>query len=563
MKTLKHTMLLISLFCIMYTKAQTIHVMYTTDVHGALFPYDYITNTEKNNSLAHVYAWAESIRDTAEHTIMLDAGDILQGSPAVYYYNYADTTSLNIVPRVYNYMKYDAICVGNHDIETGHNVYDKVRNQFVAPMLSANIIRKDNGEPYFEPYTTITKGKKKITILGLTTPYIPHWLPECFWEGMAFEDMVESARKWIKIIQEKEKPDAIIGLFHAGFNYEYGNQDENTYKNENASLLVAQQVEGFDLIMIGHDHRLYNEKVTTPSGRVIPVIDAGTDARHIGYATLTFDNDNNVKCNSKLISLANIKPSKKYLDKFKTQMFAINAYSHKTVGKITADIIANESLFGSSTFVDMVHMTMLRHTGADISFSAPLQINTVIKKGNLSVGNMFSLYKYENALNIIQLTGKEVKDYLEYSYDLWIDNPTTTGHLLKLNKRNNLTNKHYNFDSAAGIIYTVNPFKEKGQRIEIKSMADGSAFDINKTYKVAINSYRSNGGGGHLEIGLGIPHDKIAERMIQTNTRDLRGIIMEDLLKMKKINIKPLNNWKFVPQEQLSTYIETDKKLFK
>ena len=150
---------------------------------------------------------------------------------------------------------------------------------------------------------------------------------------------------------------------------------------------------------------------------------------------------------------------------------------------------------------------------------------------------------------------------MEYSYDLWIDNPTTTGHLLKLNKRNNLTNKHYNFDSAAGIIYTVNPFKEKGQRIEIKSMADGAAFDINKTYKVAINSYRSNGGGGHLEIGLGIPHDKIAERMIQTNTRDLRGIIMEDLLKMKKINIKPLNNWKFVPQEQLSTYIETDKKL--
>ena len=111
MKTLKHTMLLISLFCIIYTKAQTIHVMYTTDVHGALFPYDYITNTEKNNSLAQVHAWAESIRDTAEHTIMLDAGDILQGSPAVYYYNYADTTSLNIVPRVYNYMKYDAICV--------------------------------------------------------------------------------------------------------------------------------------------------------------------------------------------------------------------------------------------------------------------------------------------------------------------------------------------------------------------------------------------------------------------------------------------------------------------
>lgn len=563
METLKNTLLTLLLFWGTTVCGQTIHVIYTTDVHGALFPYDFVTDKETNNSLAHVHNWVESVRDTAENVIMLDAGDIFQGTPIVYYYNYADTSSLHIVPRVYNYMQYDAICVGNHDIETGHNVYDKVRKQIVAPLLSANIVRTDNGEPYFTPYTTINKAGKKIAILGLTTPYIPHWLPEYFWSGMAFEDMIESARKWMKIIREKENPDAVIGLFHAGYDYNYANQNSKTHKNENASQLVAEQVEGFDLILIGHDHKLCNKVIEGPNGRKVTILDAGSDARMIGYSRMTFDSNNNVNCDAKLISLANTKPSEMYLNKFKPQMYAVNAYSHKMVSNVKEDIKSNESLFGNSVYVDLIHISMLKHTGADISFSAPLQMNAVISKGKLTVGNMFSIYKYENALNVLRLTGEEIKRYLEYSYDLWIDNPKETGHLIKLNDRNRLSNKFYNFDSAAGIIYTVNPFKPKGERIEIKSMADGTPFDMTKDYKVAINSYRSNGGGGHLVHGVGIPHEKINERLIKTDTRDLRGIIMDDLMQMKRLEIKPLNNWKFVPETEVLTYIETDKKLFK
>lgn len=562
MKILKYTLYTLSILQTSILGAQTIHVMYTTDIHGAFFPYDYIVNKESNNSMAHVHSWVESIRDTADNVILLDAGDILQGTPTVYYYNYADTTSPHIAPKVYNYMQYDAICVGNHDIETGHNVYDKVRKQFSAPMLSANIVRSDNGEPYFTPYTIIEKAGKKIAIMGLTTPHVPHWLPETFWSGMRFEDMVETAHKWMKIIKEKEQPDAVIGLFHAGYDHNYGNQDSETHKNENASLLVAEQVEGFDLILIGHDHKLYNEKVNGPKDHKVTILDAGTDAHTIGYVKLTFDNNGKANCESKLISLANIQPSKEYLDKFKPQMHAVNAYSHKIVGNVLQEIRATESLFGSSVYVDMVHMSMLKHTGADISFSAPLQINTVIEKGNLTVGNMFSLYKYDNTLNVINLSGEEIVKYLEYSYDLWISNPKETGHVIKFDKKTNVVNKFYNFDSAAGIIYTVNPFKQKGTRVEIKSMADGTPFDITKQYNVAINSYRSNGGGGHLEYGVGIPHDKIAERMIKTDTRDLRGIIMKDLMQMEKIEISPLENWKFVPEDELSQHIKTDKKLF-
>lgn len=545
------------------TQAQTIHVLYTTDIHGAIFPYDFVDNKPADHSLAHAHGYIEAVRDTAaSKTILLDAGDIMQGTPTVYFYNYVDTVKPNITAQVYNYMKYDAICIGNHDIETCHNVYDKVRQQLDMPLLGANVINKATNEPYFKPYKIIEKQGKRIAVIGITTPYVPHWLPEFCWSGMMFDDMVESAQKWVDIVKEKENPDAIIGLFHAGFDYKYGNQDADTYKNENASLLVAERVEGFDVILIGHDHKLFNKKVKSPSGKTVSICDAGTSARNLGHAILTFDKNNNLTTTTKLIALTNVAPSEAFMKKFETHMLAVKAYSKDVIATATDDIISHESLFGDAAFTDIVHRTMLKYTGADISFTAPLLINTQIDKGPITVGKMFSLYRYENMLSTIELTGEEIKRYMEYSYDLWISNPDETGHLLNMNKRNKLVNRFYNFDSAAGINYTVNPFKPKGERVEIISMTDGTPFDMQRRYKVAINSYRSNGGGGHLEHGVGIPHDKIEERVISSVASDLRGLVMQDFKEQKNIDAKPDNNWKFVPEKLVKKYIDTDTKLF-
>ncbi len=98
-------------------------------------------------------------------------------------------------------------------------------------------------------------------MLGLITPAIPNWLPEHIWEGMVFEDMIESAKKWVAIIREKENPDLLIGLFHSGVEYTYGNVTADSYKNENASQLVAEKVPGFDVVFVGHDHASWNFNV--------------------------------------------------------------------------------------------------------------------------------------------------------------------------------------------------------------------------------------------------------------------------------------------------------------
>ena len=102
-----------------------------------------------------------------------------------------------------NYMKYDVGTMGNHDVETGHAVYDRWVKQCAFPVLGANIVDNKTGEPYLTPYKIIERKGVKIAVLGMITPAIPSWLPEQLWNGLHFEDMEDCARKWVKIIKEK------------------------------------------------------------------------------------------------------------------------------------------------------------------------------------------------------------------------------------------------------------------------------------------------------------------------------------------------------------------------
>ena len=108
----------------------------------------------------------------------------LQGQPTCYYYNYIATDTKNIAAEVVNYMKYDAGAFGNHDIETGHAVYDKWIKEVECPIVGANIIDTVSGKPYTTPYTIILREGIKIAILGMTTPAIPNWLNESLWAGL-------------------------------------------------------------------------------------------------------------------------------------------------------------------------------------------------------------------------------------------------------------------------------------------------------------------------------------------------------------------------------------------
>jgi len=550
------------------TYAQTVKfkVVETSDVHGTLFPFDFIYDKEVNSSLAQIYTYVKEERAKKDQQVLLlDDGDILQGQPVVYYYNFEKTDVPHICAQVMNYMKYDAGTVGNHDIEAGHPVYDKLNKDFNFPWLAANAVNEKTGQPYFKPYTIIKKGKVRIAVLGLVTPLIPNWLPRDIWRGIEFKDMVETAQHWIKIIKEKEKPDLIFGLFHSGPEDEMKSYNEGKRVQEDASKLVAQLVPGFDVVFSGHDHQVWNTTVKNSDGKDVLIVNPSNASRHAAVANiiLNYNKQNHAwekKIEGEIIDSKNYVPDKSLMEKFTPVINTIKAYVSKPIGTFDRTISTRESLFGDSPFVDLIHSIQLKLTDADVSFADPLSFDAQINKGTVYVRDMFKLYKYENLLYTMNLSGLEIKGFLEHSYSLWFNQmKNEDDHLLKFktdstgnipsgNERPQLTSPYYNFSSAAGIKYTVDISKPAGARVNILSMEDGKPFDLNKSYKVAVNSYRGNGGGGHLTVGSRIPQKDLEKRMINSTPKDLRYYLMKWIEEKKVISPVSFGNWSIIPE---------------
>jgi 2',3'-cyclic-nucleotide 2'-phosphodiesterase/3'-nucleotidase len=552
-----------------FAQTLTVKIIETSDVHGAIFPYDLKENKEINSSLARVTTYLKELRaDTNQIVFLLDNGDILQGDPVVYYYNFEKTDTIHLYADVMNYMQYDAATIGNHDIETGHDVYDKFSKEINFPWLAANAIDTTTNESYFKPYTTIERGGVKIAVFGLITPAIPQWLPEKIWSGMRFDDMIETAQKWVKKIRETEQPDLMIGLFHAGVDYTYNDQNENTYKNENASRLVAEKVEGLDVVFVGHDHSGWNIKTKNPSGKDVLILGTTAGARNVAVANYVLKYDkmcmiyDKKEIKGEIIEMKNYAPDAEFMSRYKNNFEEAKNYVSRPVGEFSEMISSRDAMFGPSKFVDLIHIIQLDLTDTYVSFSAPLSFNAKIDKGTVYVKDMFDLYRYENLLYTMELTGQEIKDYLEFSYGNWFNQmKNESDHLLKFkldengnikyserSKSPELEERYYNFESAAGIDYEVDVTKPIGEKVMIKSFSNGNAFDLNTKYKVAVNSYRGNGGGGHLTRGAKIPQEDLSKRIINSTDKDLRFYLMKWIEKEKLVTPKLIGHWKVVPE---------------
>ncbi len=560
-------------------KDHIITILATTDLHGVILPYDFIEKEPLKASLAHAASYIRKTRDSSENFILLDNGDNLQGQPTVYYYNYIDTTDTHFNAEVMNYLGYDAATAGNHDIETGHSVYDRIRKEYHFPMLAANAISVKTGKPYFCPYTIIDRSGLKIAVMGLITPAVPNWLPPELYSGMEFGDMVQAAETWMKVIK-REDPDLIIGLFHSGWDVRENSNNFVTTGNydENGTASVAWKVPGFDIIFAGHDHKIYNEKFINSAGDTVLILDGGSRSEKIARADIkiTYDRVAGKKrklLKGRIIDVGKYPADPGFINKFGDRSKVIDKYVSTPIARSEKTVSSRDAYFGSSPFVDLTHSIQLEITGADISFAAPLSFDVSIPAGEITIGDMFKLYRFENLLYTLSMTGKEIERYLEFSYSGWYN--TMKGpddHLLKFRLGKDgkpalaggvawLRNPSYNFDSAAGIDYSVNVSKPDGERIVISSFSDGRPFDPEKTYKVAVNSYRGNGGGGHLLKGAGISRDELHKRIIRSTERDLRFYMINYLEQLGTINPEALGNWKVIPESWAAIAAGKDYKL--
>ena len=534
----------------------TIHLFTTNDVHGTYFDSTYVSERTRPSLMA-VSHYVDSVRAASgeENVIFIDAGDCLQGDNAAYYYNYVDTVSRHLYARIAEYMGYDAIVAGNHDIETGHNVYDRIMREMNVPFLAANAVRTDNGRPYFQDYVIVRRHGLKIAILGFTNPGIPGWLSEELWSGMEFRSLLPYVQEYVDKVISEERPDVVVAAVHSGT----GNGDGSMLESQGLDLF--RTLRGVDFLVCSHDHRPY-----VAQNDSICLINSGSHCRNIGHGTVRITVKGG-KCTARSLSAELIPVRKEAVDAemealFRKDYDAVRAFTLKPVGELDTELLTRDAYRGMCPYMDLLHTVSLSVPEADISFAAPLTFNSRVGAGTILYNDLFTIYPFENQLFVVRMRGSEIKDYLEYSYDNWIQTPGE--HVLRIRKGEDprygtenwsFEGPTYNFDSAAGINYTVDVTRPAGSRVEISSLADGRPFQENGWYNVAMTSYRASGGGNLIPLGAGI-EDVEDEGRVVARYPEIRDMIYDfissrDVVTPSEVGDKKLlGEWKFVPGQE-------------
>lgn len=495
----------------------TLTFIETTDTHGAY--------VEFANDASVIRQMKSELGD---RLILLDNGDNLQGT-AYQYLSNKDATHQNLASAVLNYFPYDVIGVGNHDIEAGRLVFDRLYAEVTMPVVCANVIDESTGQPYWQPYVILNRDGFKIAVLGLLTPYVVTWVPERLRPGLRFEGVETAAAYWVKTIREKEHPDLMVGLFHSGWEPMQQNlPDDAPLGRENATKWVSENVPGFDLIFYGHDHKARADKVVNVDGDTVYVLNSGARGSSLAEAEVSLTRHRRPVIKIGLIPTEGEALDQGYLNVLQPYLDRAEDYQDDEVAALPVKITPNDVFLGSCLWVDEIHrcqldMAKVYGVEAEISVAAPLNRKYELGPGMLTVADFFKWYPFENSLSVVEMTGRDLNAHLEYSYEV----RATV----------------YNFDCAAGIRYQIEDAKPYGERVTILGMEDGSPFDPDRVYRVVMNSYRSMGGGNHFVNGCGWSQDEIGQHRVWNSDDDLRTLFIEWARNKGTLDGEPIGNW--------------------
>ncbi|MGN1226662.1 MAG: 5'-nucleotidase C-terminal domain-containing protein, partial [Candidatus Cryptobacteroides sp.] len=311
------------------------------------------------------------------------------------------------------------------------------------------------------------------------------------------------------------------------------------------------------------------------------LLNAGSRAAHLGLARVdcTFKKGKlqSKKIGAQMLDIDKSRTDKSMREYFEADFQKVKAFTLKKVGSLAEPLATRDAFFGQSFYMDLIHSVQLEASGADISFCAPLSYNKTIAAGELIYNDMFTLYPYENSLCVMELTGAEILSYLEYSYANWLAEPGSPN-LLLIDKRQSerYSTGHwsfrypsFNFDSAAGLNYTVDVSKKAGERIKVREVIgiEGNRpFDEQERYKVAMTSYRAAGGGELLLKGAGLSREELETRLV-ARLPEIRDMVYRYVSEHEGLSREQLRDegrigrWNFVPENQAAKALEKDRKL--
>ena len=538
----------------------TISVVATSDVHGNVLNFDYGTNAapSKGQGLAKVSTYVKSLRTANPGNVMLiDNGDTIQGTPLVYYYNMLDKTTIYPMAAVMGAMKYDTWTLGNHEFNYGLDTLNRIMTDAKTQgihMLSANTYKAD-GTNFVEPYIIkpfVVNGKTiKVAILGLTTKTIPSWEDPAHYAGLHFNDLVDEANKWVPIVKAAGA-DVVIVSAHSG---EEGAADVIP---ENQIKALATSVNGIDAIVSGHTHVTLNDlTLKNPSGKVVPVLAPNKWAQNVSQIDIAVDASGTVTgLTTKNVAMgATIAEDPAITDLIAPYQAKTLAYTATVLGQSTGEYKGNKQVTEPTEIMELINKVQAGAAGTQLSIAAPLSLSAYIPTGNITIKDIMGVYVYENFLYGVKMTGKQVKDWMEYTerYYKKVSAPTDP-----IVKDPTLNIADYNLDQLYGVSYDIDltepaaTLDSNGRVISgnrIKNMKfNGKTVKDSDVFTVAINNYRFNGGGGFMAAaGISNTDPSLVtydSAKVLGDDGQVRSLMMKYVQDNKTITPSTTNNWK-------------------
>ena len=512
-----------------------IHIIDTSDIHGKFYPWDYFLNKEDTSgSLCQLKSAIDDLAD--EDTIIVDGGDIIQDNCI------SDFLDYDFAPMAaaMNAIGYDLWCTGNHEYNYGIKPLKKFIDFVDAPLVVGNVY-DENGNRIGKPYEIIERGGIKIAFIGETTPNITKWdadnLSDCTVTSPA--DEANAALGELEGLS-----DVNIGLFHMGLRNEYKLRDSGCYD-------LAEDCPGLDLILSSHDHTAISDCMIGKN-KDIPVTQNKNKAQtladiHISMevsdgkwtirdiTTRTVD-VSEYDADEEMLSL--LKPYHEYEVAKGEEIIGYVADGEETHKGSTHGV--PDILLKDSSVLDFINEVMMYYADSDVSASAPTKTDSTLLKGPLTRNDISNIYKYENTLYKLEMTGAQLKKFMENS----VKNYKTLedgDDYVKVDP----DEPYYIYDFFSGVTYEIDLTKPEGSRIKDLKYPDGTPVENEDVLTVAVNNYRVN--SCLLVEGLVYEEDDMP-KVLEDDIGNIRELICDYITNVNNKKIVPYcdHNWKIV-----------------
>ena len=531
-------------------KTVAVTLLVTTDLHGNLLPYDFYTAKTVPRGLSRIATIIEQIRAENPNTVLIDCGDTIQGAPLEGVYQHlvrfghmplglATPPGLEGDPmmRAMNYLKYDAMVVGNHEFNFGSKNLQKARSEARFPWLSANTHIAAGAAKPFDSYLLKSVGGLKVAIVGVTTPTIPAWEESGNIGGYTFSLGKDAAAAAVAEVRQKYHPDIVVVAGHAGLGRDLktGEPEHSELGGENMMYDIAEGVPGIDAVVYGHTH------AQLASGHIGKVLLMQPKNWGISLGRMDFTLDDSTgqwritDKTSRLLPVTAETPDDPELVKLaQPYLQAAETYLRAPVALADEPLSSEFSRVRDTALIDAIQEVQLKYAKADVSFTSSFNTRVRVHKGPVTVREIAALYLYDNTLYAIEGTGRMVRQALENSarYYLPCKDDCSNDQLI------NTKMAGFNYDMAQGVEYEVDVSKPEGQRIRNLKWKGKPLADDQKL-RLAVNNYRAGGSGGYTMF-------KDAP-VLWRSSDEIRDMMVEYYTHRKKLPVSPDNNWRVVP----------------